>query len=97
MTDDPAAEPEPQGNGGPHYVYIIRSREGRYYIGSTQDVEKRIRQHNARCNRGWTNRFHDWEEVYREALPTRLDARRRERALKKSRNTKKFKALLEPP
>jgi putative endonuclease len=77
-----------------YYVYVIKSREGRYYIGSTQNVEKRLKQHNSPSNRGWTNRFTGWEEVYREECGTRLEARRRERELKKSRGTKKYKELL---
>jgi putative endonuclease len=77
-----------------YFVYVIRSREGRHYIGSTQDVEKRLKQHNARANRGWTNRFSDWEVVYQETCETRLEARRRERQLKKMRGTKKYKELL---
>jgi putative endonuclease len=82
-----------------HFVYLIRSREGRFYIGSTQDVEKRLRQHNAKANRGWTNRFTGWELVYTEECETRLAARRRERELKNMRGTKKFRLLtgIEPP
>jgi predicted GIY-YIG superfamily endonuclease len=57
-------------------------------------VEKRLKQHNARANRGWTNRFSDWEVVYQETCETRLEARRRERQLKKMRGTKKYKELL---
>jgi putative endonuclease len=76
------------------YVYVIKSREGRYYIGSTENIEKRLKQHNSKSNRGWTNRFNDWAEVYREECKTRLDARRRERELKKIRGTKKYKELL---
>ncbi len=78
-----------------HYVYIIKSREGRYYIGSTENIEKRIKQHNSKSNRGWTNRFQDWVLVYHEELETRLEARRRERELKKIRGTKKYKELLD--
>jgi len=77
-----------------YYVYVIKSAEGRYYIGSTQDVEKRLKQHNAPANRGWTNRFTGWVEVYREECETRLEARRRERELKKSRGTKKYRELV---
>jgi putative endonuclease len=75
------------------FVYFIRSSEGRTYIGSTQDVEKRLKQHNAKANRGWTNRFTGWELVYQEECATRLEARRRERELKNIRGTKKFKVL----
>jgi len=78
-----------------HYVYVIRSQEGRYYIGSTENIEKRLKQHNSKSNRGWTNRFTGWTEVYREEFETRLEARRREREMKKTRGSKKFKALLE--
>lgn len=77
-----------------YYVYVIKSKEGRYYIGSTQDVEKRLRQHNSPGNQGWTNRFTGWVEVYREECKTQLEARRRERELKKIRGTKKYRVLL---
>jgi putative endonuclease len=76
------------------YIYVIKSSEGRFYIGSTENVEKRIKQHNAKSNKGWTNRFSDWAEVYREECDTRLDARRRERELKKMRGSKKYKELI---
>jgi putative endonuclease len=76
-----------------YYVYVIKSEEGRYYIGSTQDVEKRLKQHNAPANRGWTNRFTGWIEVYREKCGTRLEARRRERELKKMTGKKRERML----
>jgi putative endonuclease len=66
-----------------YYIYIIRSSEGRHYVGSAEDVEKRLKQHNAKSNRGWTNRFTGWEEIYREEFKTRLEALRREREIKK--------------
>jgi putative endonuclease len=76
-----------------YYVYVIKSSEGRYYIGSTQDVGKRLKQHNAPANRGWTNRFSGWVEVYREECETRLEARRRERELKKMRGKNRERML----
>jgi putative endonuclease len=78
-----------------HYVYVIQSREGRHYIGSTEDVEKRLKQHNAKSNRGWTNRFTGGEEVYREEFKTRLEARRREREIKKKGGWKGIKRISE--
>jgi putative endonuclease len=75
-------------------VYVIRSVEGRMYIGYSRDVKKRIRQHNAKANRGWTRRFHDWTEIYREEFRTRRQAMRREKELKRIRSTKKYKELV---
>ncbi|MDM7925848.1 MAG: GIY-YIG nuclease family protein [bacterium] len=75
-------------------VYVLRSAEGRMYIGYSQDVEKRIRQHNAKANRGWTRRFTEWKEIYREEFRTRKQAMQRERELKKIRGTKKYKEMV---
>jgi putative endonuclease len=75
-------------------VYVLRSTEGRMYIGYSQDVETRIRQHNAAGNRGWTRRFTGWKEIYREEFRTRRQAIKRERELKKMRGTVKYKRLI---
>jgi len=29
------------------YVYILKGTTGRYYIGSTQDLENRLERHNS--------------------------------------------------
>ena len=77
-----------------YYVYIIRSEEGRTYTGSTENIEKRLAQHNSINYRSWTNRFKNWELVYSETFETRLDARRREREIKNYRGGSKFKKLI---
>jgi putative endonuclease len=78
-----------------YYVYVIRSIEGRHYVGSTENVEKRLKQHNAPANRGWTNRFTEWKEIYREEFETRLEARRRERDIKKKGGWSGLQRLVE--
>ena len=78
-----------------YFVYVIRSSEGRHYVGSTEDVEKRLKQHNAKCNRGWTNRFTGWREIYREEFKTRLEARHREREIKKKGGWKAVRRFVE--
>lgn len=34
-------------NHGPHYVYIVRCKDGTLYTGYTNDLEQRIAKHNA--------------------------------------------------
>jgi putative endonuclease len=75
-------------------VYVLRSAEGRMYIGFSQDVEKRIRQHNAKSNRGWTRRFTGWKTIYTEEFRTRKQAMRREKELKRIRSSKKYKKMV---
>ena len=75
-------------------VYIIQSNEGRYYIGSTEDLNKRLYQHNNKQFKGWTNRYTNWKVVYKEALSTRTAALKRERQIKKMKGGIQFKHLL---
>jgi predicted GIY-YIG superfamily endonuclease len=77
-----------------YQVYIIRCREGRYYIGSTMDVERRIAQHNSKTYRCWTNRYNDWMLVYRESFQTRREAVIREKEIKRMKGGIQFKTLL---
>jgi len=62
-------------------VYILQSADGSYYIGQTNNLENRFRRHNAgqvRSTKGKT----PWTLVYFEEYPTRIEAMKRERAIK---------------
>ena len=63
-------------------VYILkRASTGRYYIGSTIHLDKRLEQHNAGRSAS-TKAYRPWEVVHRESFETLREARRRERYLK---------------
>ena len=38
----------------PFYVYMVRCRDGSYYIGHTDDLERRIAEHNCGMTSGYT-------------------------------------------
>lgn len=72
-----------------YYVYVIKNaRSGKIYIGQTENLQKRLNQHNdqefdkrayTKLNKGM------WNIVHSETLNTRREAIRREKELKSSR------------
>ncbi|MBU3964352.1 GIY-YIG nuclease family protein [Patescibacteria group bacterium] len=65
------------------YVYILKStRDGRYYIGSTIDVNRRLRHHQGGYTYS-TRRFGKLELVFKQEYKSLKDARYIERKLKK--------------
>jgi len=63
-------------------VYILRSeKNGRLYIGVTQDVNLRLEQHNKGENRS-TKTYCPWKLVRVEKYKDKLLALKRERFLK---------------
>ncbi|MFA5403550.1 MAG: GIY-YIG nuclease family protein, partial [Ignavibacteria bacterium] len=65
-----------------YFVYILRSlKNGKYYIGQTQDLESRIKVHNSAKAR-WTKRYQPWELIHSEIYTRRCDAMKREKFLK---------------
>jgi putative endonuclease len=67
-------------------VYVLQSEStGRFYIGVTADVDRRVAEHNARQNPSTRGRG-PWRLVYTEQYPTRCEALHRERQLKSWRS-----------
>ncbi len=66
------------------YVYLLRSvKGGRYYLGWTTDVPRRLEEHN-RGERGYTASRGPWELVGYEEYASAEAAKRRERMLKRN-------------
>jgi putative endonuclease len=77
----------------PYWTYILQSESSdRYYCGSTDDVERRVRQHNDPQYIGskTTKRFKGpWTLVWKQQCRTRSEAMAVEKAVKK-RGIKRF-------
>jgi len=71
----------------PYWTYILQSETtGRYYCGSTDDLERRVRQHNDPNYSGsmTTKRFEGpWRVVWYQEHATRSQAMALERQIKK--------------
>ena len=64
------------------YIYIIRSQHlQRFYVGSTEDIEKRLQQHNAGKSAS-TRAGRPWELIRTENFTTRSEAMFHERKIK---------------
>ena len=70
-----------------HYVYILKNEKEKMYIGQTQDLNERVRQHNAGNNKSTKNQ--QWTLVYYEAYKSKDDALIRERRLKQHGQAKR--------
>ncbi|MEK7624149.1 MAG: GIY-YIG nuclease family protein [Patescibacteria group bacterium] len=64
------------------YVYLIRSKQdNNLYTGPTNDLRKRLSEHNKGLNRSTKHRT-PFELIYYEAYKSEHDARIREQSLK---------------
>jgi putative endonuclease len=78
-----------------YYVYILASRyRGTLYVGVTNDLSRRMGEHQAGLVPGFTKKYRVHCLVYFEAYPSILEARAREHVLKRWRRDWKF-ALIE--
>ena len=63
-------------------VYVLFSKKlNKRYIGSTQDVDRRLSEHNLGKSK-FTSGGIPWELIYKESFPTNSEARKRESFLK---------------
>lgn len=63
-----------------YYFYTIENKNGDLYYGSTNDLRKRLREHNS--GKSSSTKGHIWEVVYYEAYRSETDAREREKQIK---------------
>lgn len=75
-------------------VYVLRNtKSGRHYIGSTNDLIRRIAEHNRGQTKS-TNVKGTWEIIYIEDYNTALEAKRREKLIKSYKGGNGFKKLV---
>ncbi len=76
------------------FVYIIQSeKDQRFYIGSTGNLEERLKKHN--CNGVKSTKFRGpWRLVYKEFFKTRIEATKREKEMKSYKGGNAFKKLI---
>lgn len=66
----------------PFYLYILKCRDGSYYVGHTDDLDKRMDEHAEGSCGGYTARRRPVELVFVDEFATREETIERERQLK---------------
>ena len=65
-----------------YFVYVLFSEElNKRYIGSTQDVKNRLKEHNTGKSK-FTKAGIPWKMIYQESFQTNQEAKHRELFLK---------------
>ena len=75
------------------YVYILRCGDGTLYTGITDDVEHRLAAHRAGKGAKYTRGRGPLALVYREEVPGKSAALRRELEIKRLRRSEKEKLI----
>ena len=74
-------------------VYVIQNRERKFYIGLSDDVERRIEQHNVGVST-WTRDKGPWTLIWQSARMNLSDARKLELSLKRQKGGDGFYRII---
>tara|TARA_Y100000310_G_C20640886_1_gene793828 strand:+ start:1136 stop:1393 length:258 start_codon:yes stop_codon:yes gene_type:complete len=78
-----------------YYVYVIQNPNGKLYKGFTNNLEKRLVQHNANDGfSSYTKNRGPWKLMYQEKYGNESDARMREKFLKTGKGREFLKGRL---
>ena len=76
-----------------YFVYAIKSElDGRIYVGFSEDVEKRLKEHNSGKTKS-TKGFRPWDIIFTQECDSRIEARKLEKYYKSGIGKEKLKQL----
>jgi putative endonuclease len=77
-----------------YFLYILKSlTSDRSYIGSTQNLEERLKRHNRNAEKATKNRG-PWRVIYLEQYSSRSEAVKREKEIKSYKGGEEYRKLL---
>jgi putative endonuclease len=80
---------------GSWFCYMVRCRDGSFYVGVATDLAARVKEHNWGVGAKFTARRRPVELIWWQEFPDQKAARGRERELKGWRREKKLNLALE--
>ena len=76
-----------------YYVYAIKNKENRIYVGLSKEVDRRLLDHNS--GRVFSTKgYRPWDMLFIEACENRIDAREREKYYKSGIGKEYLKSIL---
>ncbi len=71
-------------------MYILENPVGRFYVGHTDDLDRRVAEHNSteRVGTKYTHKNGPWALVWSEAYAGRVQAMTRERQIKSMKSAR---------
>ena len=76
-----------------NYTYILECKDGTYYTGWTNNLETRMKEHNEGNGAKYTKARRPVELVYFETFESKIDAMKREYAIKQMKRSEKIKLI----
>jgi len=78
-----------------NYTYILECKDGTYYTGWTNNLDKRLKDHNEGKGAKYTKPRLPVSLIYYEEFQTKEEAMRREYAIKRMSRSEKSKLVCE--
>jgi putative endonuclease len=76
-------------------VYILYSHKcDRYYVGHTDDLDRRIAEHNSGIGGKYSSQCRPFIVVYTESFATRSEAMKREKEIKAKKSRRYIELLI---
>ena len=73
-----------------YFVYIMASQKLTLYVGVTNDIQRRVREHKGKCMPAFTAQYNVTRLLYYETVPDIAVAIAREKQIKSWRRQKKL-------
>ena len=89
VLSEPSVQGESKGKIAMFYAYILRCSDDSYYVGSSDDPDHRLIEHNQGKGSNWTAARRPVALVWTEEHSTLSSARKRENQIKRWNRTKK--------
>jgi len=75
------------------FCYILECADGSYYVGVSDDPQRRVEEHNQGRGSNWTAARRPLKLIWTEEHPTLASARKRENQLKRWSHANKAKLI----